>query len=292
MIPLSDELRFNLNRRLPNGELKPLKKPYFSFQDQWLETTITRLGLAGESFPEQWHQREWSWIGERIIEYPWLAYLLQNHQPKTYLDVGSVANHPILEPLLAAVQPQLFFLNPSPEPSRLHYPFVSLQGDGRSYEFTQDLRFDLISALSTLEHVGLDTRRYGGPGGETLENPDHPEQEALRTLLHLGPYLAPNGTIAWSVPYGPFEYLYDFGKPNLPIYYAFDASRLQAVIDGLKAQQWVSKVSIYKVIPEIGWEKTSMEDHSILPYGVHCPGAGAVALIESRKASPIFPHHR
>jgi hypothetical protein len=118
----------------------------------------------------------------------------------------------------------------------------------RSHRLPVELKFDVVTCLSTIEHVGLDTRRYGGPGGETNVDIDRPEKNAFSLMGKLFDLVRPGGILLISVPFGPFEYVYDYGS-DLPAYYVFDESRLGALMDAIPSDERHAILAVYRSCP-------------------------------------------
>jgi hypothetical protein len=145
-----------------------------------------------------------------------------------------------------------------------------------------NLKFDVVTCLSTLEHVGMNNVRYGGERGLVSSSTSHPEEHAKALLPALWKLTAPGGQLCLSVPFGPFEYLFSPGDPD-PIYYTFDGERLLNLMSALKLPSQAVEIQIFKVVPGKGWDPTDIKDKEILPHAVNCVGAGGVALITARK---------
>jgi len=132
---------------------------------------------------------------ERVVEYPWLLSRLAGGR---VLDAGATLNHAhVLERVLARGE-ELHLVTLAPEQVEL---------PGATYDYA-DLRelpyengsFDAVVSLSTLEHVGMDTSRYGAdaPRGDPAAELERAESELVRVL-------APGGTLLVTVPYGARE---------------------------------------------------------------------------------------
>ena len=136
-------------------------------------------------------------LDERVVEYPWLlAQALRGR----VLDAGSTLNHAhILDRVLPVVD-ELHVVTLAPEAQAFPERGVSyLYGDLRRLPY-RDAYFDTVVSLSTLEHVGKDNSRYGGPEGQA-----DADAELGHALDELRRVLAPGGTMLVSVPYGRRE---------------------------------------------------------------------------------------
>jgi SAM-dependent methyltransferase len=132
-----------------------------------------RFTLAGEEHTYLFHPYKFTWLTERSVEVPVAQAIVDRHPAERVLEVGNV---------LARYRPQRHLVVDKYEqaPGVLNRDVLDLDGLGP---------FDLIVAISTLEHVGWD------------EEPRDPDKaiEALRGLLRL---LAPGGRLVLTVPVG------------------------------------------------------------------------------------------
>jgi SAM-dependent methyltransferase len=134
---------------------------------------------------------------ERSIELPLALATARLDQPGEVLDAGSALNLPVVRAIVRRPRARLthFTLPGSKEPvltgdeDRFVYAF----GDLRAMPFP-DGAFDRVVCVSTLEHVGMDTSRFGA--AETAGEGTAP---AVAELLRV---LRPAGTLLATVPYG------------------------------------------------------------------------------------------
>ena len=134
---------------------------------------------------------------ERAVEIPLALRLLCTDQPGRALDAGASLNLPAAQRILAGSPVTVVHLTQSGERetprfdgSRLSYMF----GDLRDLPF-RDEWFDRIACVSTLEHVGMDNSRYGGP----VEDDPTSHLDVVSELLRV---LAPGGQLFLSFPAG------------------------------------------------------------------------------------------
>jgi SAM-dependent methyltransferase len=137
-------------------------------------------------------------LDERVVEHPWL--LAQDLGGKL-LDAGAALNHRHVVDHLRPRVSELCVATIEPEPvafleQRVSYVFADL----RDLPF-RDGYFDVVTSISTLEHVGMDNTRYG-VGMPRAPDPDRALDAALHELVRV---LAPGGTLYFSVPYGAPE---------------------------------------------------------------------------------------
>jgi SAM-dependent methyltransferase len=129
--------------------------------------------FAGERYPYRFHPYKWSWLTERAVEVPIAQAVVDSHHGRRILEVGNVLSH---------YRPQSHVIVDKYEerPGVLNRDVLDLDDLGP---------FDLVVAISTIEHVGRD------------EEPREPGKavEALRRLEGL---LAPGGELLLTVPIG------------------------------------------------------------------------------------------
>jgi SAM-dependent methyltransferase len=124
---------------------------------------------------------------DRYLEYPWLLQNINIASGKI-LDVGSTASNMLYNFLPKAVEINSIDLNSKYIESEAIKFAV---GDIRKTNY-EDNYFDVVSCISTLEHIGV-SGRYGSD--------DDPEGD-LRAVKEMGRILKPGGTMLVTVPYG------------------------------------------------------------------------------------------
>ncbi|ROR91409.1 hypothetical protein EDD33_2275 [Nocardioides aurantiacus] len=147
---------------------------------QWLlgrpragRPTTRTFAYAGRRVPYVHERYNYTWLNERAVELALAGEQLDAHAADRVLEVGHVLGHyrPVDHLVVDKYEQADRVLN------------VDVA------DLALDERFDLVLAVSTLEHVGLD---------EDVQDPDKPGR-ALRTLTSL---LAPGGTLWLTVPVG------------------------------------------------------------------------------------------
>jgi SAM-dependent methyltransferase len=129
--------------------------------------------LGGHRYRYLFDRHKFTWLTERAVEVPVAQALVDGHAADRVLEVGNVLSH---------YRPQQHVVVDKYEqaPGVLNRDVLELEGLGE---------FDLIVAVSTLEHVGWD------------ESPRDPAK-AARAVAALRSLLAPGGLLAITVPIG------------------------------------------------------------------------------------------
>jgi SAM-dependent methyltransferase len=119
------------------------------------------------------HAYNYTWLNERAVEVPLAEAVLAGHDPARVLEVGNVLSHyrPVRHTVVDKYEQR-------PGVHNVDVVDVDLPGP-----------FDLILAVSTLEHVGLD---------EDVQDPGKP----ARAIAHLASLVAPGGRLWCTVPVG------------------------------------------------------------------------------------------
>ncbi len=132
-----------------------------------------RFDFRGEHYPYLFHRYKRTWLTERAVEVPVVQSIVDRQAGGRVLEVGNVLSH---------YRPQTHLVIDKYEraPGVLNRDVLALDGLGQ---------FDLIVAISTLEHVGWD---------EAPRDPDR----AIRAVWALHALLAPGGRLVLTVPVG------------------------------------------------------------------------------------------
>jgi SAM-dependent methyltransferase len=151
----------------------------------------------GQPLPERYGRG----LDERCIEYPWLLSRLPGG-PARLLDAGSTLNHEwVLDhPSFATLRIHILTLAPE-KACYWHRGISYAYDDMRSLPFKDGL-FDIVAAVSSIEHVGCDNSFYTGvhaAGEPRLDD----FSLAMRELARV---LRPGGLLLFTVPYGQHQF--------------------------------------------------------------------------------------
>lgn len=127
----------------------------------------------GRDVPYFSHAYHYTWLNERAVETPLALEVLAEHDGADVLEVGNVLSHyhPVDHLVIDKYEVAPGVVNVD------------------AADFETDRRFDLVLAVSTLEHVGLD---------EDVKDPD----KAARAVGHLRSLLKPGGRLWITHPVG------------------------------------------------------------------------------------------
>lgn len=147
-------------------------------------------------------------LDERVVEYPWVLSRISASQGKNLLDVGSVLNHKVILNSKMLRDKKITIINLAPEEDR--FTGISyVTGDARKLPY-DDNHFDLITCISTLEHIGLDNRRYTNKA-ESLESHPRDFEEVVSELKRVA---RPNAKVFITVPFGEYQNFDRFQQLN------------------------------------------------------------------------------
>jgi len=181
--------------KLPKRMRGPLSRAAKDLRDRRIADVMARGGLPLDGSGEP--GRFAVGLDERAVEMPLALAAAALEQPGEVLDAGSALNLPIVRAIVGRPRARLthFTLPGSNEPvlqgdeDRFVYAF----GDLRAMPFP-DGSFSRIVCVSTLEHVAMDTTRFGAPVRHG--------EEASAAVADLLRVLSPGGTLLVTVPYG------------------------------------------------------------------------------------------
>ena len=179
-------------------------------------------------------------LDERVVEYPWaLAHLPGGRT----LDAGSTLNHAHVLDRFESHVSELHIVTLTPEDAAFPERGISyIYADLRELPQRDDY-YETILSLSTLEHVGMETGRYGGDRRE-----GDPDGQLAAALAELHRVAAPAATFLASVPYGEAA---DLGWLRV-----FDKRAVEELVAALAPREAAIAVYAYS---ERGWERSDLE---------------------------------
>jgi SAM-dependent methyltransferase len=180
---------------------RPWAPGYYTRKNSLIEHAIDQSAVqAGRPIPDAFGVA----IDERVVEYPWLfdRFARIGRPLGRVLDAGSTLNHDFIlnrDPLRGA---DITLMTLAPEKRCYWYKGYSyVFGDFRHTNF-KDGAFDIITCISTLEHVGLDnTLLYTDDTGKAEANKNG-FVDAVREFRRV---LSSGGCCLITVPYGRYD---------------------------------------------------------------------------------------
>jgi SAM-dependent methyltransferase len=187
-------------------------------------------------------------LDERVIEYLWLAA-----QPLAgrALDAGSALNHSHILDYILPRFGELHVFTKAPEDVQFAARGISyVFGDLRDLPY-RDEYFHTVVSVSTIEHIGMDNRRYGVDEEPAADA----KQQAALALLELRRVMAPQGQLLITVPFGRAE--------NHGWFRQFSRVDVDALIRDLAPVE--SVVDVFQYF-ETGWQRSDLDSASAVHY--------------------------
>lgn len=205
--------------KIQNFRTPPYTPRYFWTRNKLVKDLLKDISLDPKSWQSKIAHPHYQWFCERIPEYSWVASkFAEISSGKRALDIGCVMNVESHLRLLLEKFEEVHFLNLVSEPLAMH---------GRISFHSQDLRtcdlkpqsFDLITSISTLEHIGGENSynnfSINGTAELKLDKKSADWNKGLECCLKL---LAPKGLLLVSLPFGIGDWVdgaYSLGKEDL-----------------------------------------------------------------------------
>lgn len=223
---------------------KPWSRGYFEYK--WREigavlknNDLLKLFNNGEKLPEKYGIG----VDERVVEIPWAISQIDDDYAEM-LDAGSALNFKEIIEHKNIVSKNLFIMNLNPESNCFWKKGVSyVYSDIRNAPFKSD-NFDIISCVSTLEHMGMDNTQIYTKEKKFKEN----NGDYLPAVLEMKRMLKPGGTLFITVPFGKYE--------NHGFFQQFDSQMVQRIVNAFGGVGY--KVVFYKYSKD-GWQISSRE---------------------------------
>jgi SAM-dependent methyltransferase len=221
------------------GGGKPWGKGYLVFKLKYIKKIINDQQIIKkfrnkENLPQKYGYA----LDERVVEYPWILSKIFISEKINLLDAGSalnfkeILNHDILK------NKKITIVNLNPEENCFWQKGISyVFADIRDMPFKNNL-FDLITCISTLEHVGMDNILY-------TKNLKYKEKKVFdfeKAIFDLKRVLKKGGRILITVPFGKYQ--------NFNRFQQFDSNLINKVIKVFQPKNF--EICYYKYTKN-GW---------------------------------------
>ena len=202
------------------GGSRPWSKGYSTFKFQYIKKTINSPEIMKkfkdvEVLPENYGYA----LDERVVEYPWVLSRIPASNGKNLLDAGSALNFKEILEFSTLKNKKITIVNLYPESNFFGQMGISyLFEDIRNLCF-KDSYFNLITCISTLEHIGMDNTIY-------TKDSKYKEEKLFdfeKAVLELKRVLKPGGKILITVPFGKYQ---NFGR-----FQQFDSNLIKRVLE-------------------------------------------------------------
>lgn len=252
--------RINLYKLIPSwlkiiffkiGGKKPWSKGYFTFKFKYIKEAINNQQImknfkSRENLPKKYGYA----LDERVVEYPWVLSRISlfNNLNPNLLDAGSVLNFKEILEHESLKNKKITIVNLNPESNCFWQKGISyLFADIRELPLKDDC-FDLITCISTLEHIGMDNVLY------TRDSKYREEKifDFEKAILELKRVLKKGGRLFITVPFGKYQ--------NFGWFQQFDLKLVNRILEVFKPEK--KQVDYYKYTKE-DWnisDETSCRD--------------------------------
>ncbi len=254
---------------------KVLNDSYYVARNTLITGFIQKVGM-GESVDQVLSGFDARQYDERVAEYTYFsAWLQRAGKQAEILDVGCVLNNSLVDPVLTTSCESVWFCNVDLEPVAVEVP-VYYHLSTLQDAFQNGRKFDVITSLSTIEHIGYDNSQYGSSVPAIYTEPE--VEPLVNSIVKIVDLLNVGGRFLISVPYGCREVLihpYTLKKASQ----VFDFDAIQAAINAISAKVSELEFDVYQISSE-GWSKVDAEQCQAR-YADGCPAAAAVAFISA-----------
>jgi hypothetical protein len=145
--------------------------------------------------------------------------------------------------------------------------------------------FDLITCLSTVEHIGYDNTQYRVDAKPVYTEPSiAPLLDTLRLIMK---WLKPGGSVMISVPYGRRS-VCRHRVTKKTAFQLFDGTSLQQASEWIKRLDGTLSYKVYRGSKN-GWTLLERPESCDVLYAHGFPAAAAVAILVGRKNEPGRP---
>lgn len=220
------------------------------------------LHFVGKMVPQKWqeyakHIVKWEVFSERILENPLILRHLPEKKSKI-LDVGSRYSQVPLE--MASLGHRVYALDIEQYVFK-HKNLSYVQEDIRKTTFSDDF-FDVVTIISTIEHVGMGETSYG----------DKKERDGdIKSMVEISRILKPNGIVLLTVPFGKAKFL--------PFMRVYDKKRMEQM-----AKHYRIVKQIYMYNDKESWEVSTYDKVKNIENTHHTVGNAFFVLQNKKKA--------
>lgn len=224
------------------GGAKPFSNGYTTFKFKYIKEAINDQQIMKkferkENLPEKYGYA----LDDRVIEYPWILSKLSflKNSGKNLLDVGSTLNFKEIVEHEILKNKKITIANLNPEPNCFWQNGISyIFTDIRNTLFKED-SFDLITCISTLEHIGMDNYLYTN----NLKNSEEKIFDFEKAILEMRRVLRDGGNLFITVPFGKYK---NFGR-----FQQFDLKLVNRILEVFEPKK--SQVDYYRYTKD-GWD--------------------------------------
>jgi SAM-dependent methyltransferase len=195
---------------------------------------------------------------ERIIEIPWVFARVPTWHGARVLDVGTAFAPFFYRQWLASLARQVELHVVDLAPAWIRRATVH-RADVRRLPFASET-FDAVTCISTLEHIGLDNRRYGVGDEPSASRPDVLALRELRRVTR------PGGRVLVTVPAGVA------GEHSW--YRQYSPASWAATV--ASASLSTSDIGYFTHDSSRGWLAAAPEEVELHEYGIGAPNAAAL----------------
>jgi SAM-dependent methyltransferase len=195
-----------MNNYALNSYLKSDRRPwrfgYGEYRNKYLADILSNASrleifLKFEALPLRYGFR----LDARMVEIPWVLARVAKQAGKL-LDAGSSLNHDLVLGSRPLEDKKITIVTLAPE-AECHWKrgISYVFDDLRDLEF-RDAYFDIVTCISTIEHVGMDNTMYTGfSESHGVEKP----RDFILAIKEMRRVLKPNGVLYITFPFGRYE---------------------------------------------------------------------------------------
>lgn len=186
-------------------------------------------------------------VDERIVEYPWIISCLPK-KPLRLLDAGSALNFSKILEHKVLSNKKITIVNLNPEPRCYWKKEISYLFDDIRNLPLKDNSFDVITCISTLEHIGMDNTAVYTKDKKYKENNS---ESYLGAIIELKRLLKQGGELLVTVPFGKYQ--------NFGFFQQFDSPMVRSIVATFGGNNYA--VNYYRYTNN-GWQISDTKDSS------------------------------